>query len=349
MNPLIPGFGMIFIAAVAGGAFGLQYRVMRRYSVDNASFLSMLFATIVVPLIAVYFILPEWTSAITAVGLQANLVVFVFGFGWGLGAITYAYGFSILGMALAASLLKGITVAIGSGVPLIRHWHEVSDEARLMTIFGILVLVIGTVIAGKAGVMREKEMREDPQKAEAVAASPVTYKPTGRIFWLGLASCLLSGILSACANLGYEFADSLEKAMGGNLTWRATLIRWMPMYWGGITALTIFMGGSMIKHGTWRNYFTKDSLRDGLISSSMGGVHFLAQIPYGIGAFYLGTLGTTVGWGVNIGMALVVATTLGFLTGEWKGVSSTSTKTILSGIVVLMIAMGILAYANSLV
>ncbi len=350
MDNLISGFAFILIAGVAGGAFGLQYRIMRTYSVENSSLLSLFVATIVVPLIAVQFILPGWTSAIAEVGWGRNILVFVFGFGWGMGAITYAYGFNFLGMALAASLLKGITVAIGSGVPLIRHWNEVPAEAKLVTIVGLGTLLFGTALAGKAGVMREKELSADsneiPDDQDEVPST--VPKPMGRIFLIGLVMCLLSGALSACANLGYEFADPLERAMGQGLTWRATLIRWMPMYWGGITALILFMGGTMLKNGAWRNYFRPGTMRDFLVSSSMGGVHFLAQIPYGIGAFYLGTLGTTVGWGANIGVALIVATCLGFFTGEWKGVSNASVNVLLAGIAVLVVAIGVLAYANSL-
>lgn len=348
MNPLVPGFGFISLAAVAGGLFGLQYRVMRRYTVENASLLSMFFATIVVPLAAAHFIVPGWTSAIANTPFKTHAVVFIFGFGWGLGAITYAYGFNMIGMALAAAMLKGITIAIGSGVPLIRHWAEVSSAAKAVTIGGIAVMLVGTALCGKAGIMREREMRDlDSEENDSPDASPV-FRPTGKIFWLGMVCCLFSGLLSACANLGYEFADPLERIMGDDLTWRATLIRWMPMYWGGITALLVFMGGSMLRSGAWRNYFAKGSGRDLVVASSMGGVHFLAQIPYGIGAFYLGALGTTVGWGVNIGMALVVAAGIGFLTGEWKGVSKKSVQTLLGGIAVLLAAMVVLAYANRL-
>src|SRR5687768_3041691 len=90
---MVSGFLFILIAAIAGGAFGLQYRVMRRYTVENTSLISLFFATIVVPLIAVQFLLPGWTGAIQEVDLRTNLLVYGFGFGWGLGAITYAYGF----------------------------------------------------------------------------------------------------------------------------------------------------------------------------------------------------------------------------------------------------------------
>jgi L-rhamnose-proton symport protein RhaT len=351
MNPLVRGFLFIFVAAVAGGAFGLQYRVMRKYSVANASLLSMLFATVPIPLIACSVLLPGWTHALARAGLATNAIVFAFGFCWGLGAITYAYGFNILGMALAASLLKGITIAVGSGGPLIRHWDRIAAPARLITIAGLMVLMLGTALAGRAGIARERQTRE----AAAVVGGTVSSRlssASGKLFWVGLGLCLFSGVVSSCANLGYDRADYIEKAMtniaGENLTWKATLVRWMPMYWGGITALVVFMGGSMLSNGSWRNYYAPGTARDFAISSSMGFVHFLAQIPYGIGAYYLGRLGTSAGWGLNIGMALLVATALGFLTGEWRGVSRHAARALCEAVVVLTFAIGVLAYANSL-
>ncbi len=131
---------------------------MRAYKVENTSLLSMFFATIPIPLIACGLLLPGWTQAIARVGLAGNAVVFAFGFCRGLGAITYAYGFNLLGMALAASLLKGISIAIGSGVPLIRHWERIAPPERLAVIAGLAALLVGTALAGLAGIEREREM-----------------------------------------------------------------------------------------------------------------------------------------------------------------------------------------------
>jgi hypothetical protein len=47
-------------------------------------------------------------------------------------------------------------------------------------------------------------------------------------------------------------------------------------------------------------------------------------------------------------VALIVAASLGFITGEWKGVSKRAVNHLLVGIVVLIIALGVLAYAQSL-
>lgn len=345
------GFFMILIAAVCGGAFGLQYTILRRYTVDNAALLSLFFATIVVPLIAINIYLPGWTLALRSAGLQANLLVFVFGFGWGLGAFTYALAFNLLGMALAAAIIKGLTISIGAGIPLIRTWDTVSPDARTFTVIGIAILLVGTFISGRAGILREREA----ERKRASADHP-TLDAVGKgknLFFIGFLMCLLSGVLSAFVNLGYDFGDTLEAAMvrqSGleDLTWKATLIRWMPMYWGGITALLLTTGIRMYRNGTWRNYFGPGASRDFCLAAGMGIVHFMAQIPYGVGAYYLGKLGTSVGFGANIGMALIVAASLGFLTGEWKGVSRKAVSLILAGIGVIMVALLTLAYANSL-
>jgi hypothetical protein len=265
---------------------------------------------------------------------------------------------------------------------LARRWDQLSGQVLVVMVAGIVVLLVGTALSGRAGVMREREVagksghRKGPrgghERGEPVGR-PVQPAPAqtavaekaveegllstavhkgAKVFFLGVFFCLLSGVLSAFVNLGFDYGDVLEETMqklsADPLTWKGSLIRWMPMYWGGMLALLLCMGGLMVKKGTWRNYFAPGSGRDLLLASSMGFVHFFAQIPYGIGAYYLGKLGTSVGWGVNIGMALIVAATLGFVTGEWTGVSRNAVRTLKIGMTILIVAMGVLAYANSL-
>src|SRR5579875_1273674 len=169
MPTLFLGLLFILIAAIAGGAFGYQYRAMRKYTVENTSLLSMFVATVPVPLVACSIVLPGWSHALVQAGFRTNAIVYAFGFCWGLGAITYAYGFNILGMALAASLLKGITVAVGSGGPLIRHWDSIPSLARIVTIVGLSILIAGTAFAGRAGVMREREERGSTSALELIS------------------------------------------------------------------------------------------------------------------------------------------------------------------------------------
>ena len=89
-----------------------------------------------------------------------------------------------------------------------------------------------------------------------------------------------------------------------------------------------------------------DRARDFGFALIAGSCHFLAQIPYGMGAYYLGRLGTSVGWVFNIALSLLVANVLGFITKEWKGAPKASTRTLFVGLAVLVVAMGILAHGN---
>ena len=216
MHAPVLGFCFILVASVAGGAFGLQYRLMRRYTVANSSWLSVFIATVPIPLVACSVLLPGWTEAIARAGLATNAIVFLFGFCWGVGAITYGFGFNLLGMALAASLLKGISIAIGSGLPLLRHWNQVSESARIATIVGLTTLMLGTALAGLAGMLRERGARQGAEEQGIETLNPKARKavmnPVGRVFWIGKAIlCLISGVAAAGANLGYDYAGTASR------------------------------------------------------------------------------------------------------------------------------------------
>jgi hypothetical protein len=104
----------------------------------------------------------------------------------------------------------------------------------------------------------------------------------------------------------------------------------------------------MIRQRTWKNYLAPGTASDFGFAIILGCLNFLAQIPYGIGAYYLGRLGTTVGWVVNIASSLLVANAFGFLTGEWKVAPKSSIKMLYGGLAVLVLSMIILASGNSL-
>ena len=63
------GIALAVGSAIAAGLFGLQYTTMRRYTVSNASFLSVIVATIIVPPIFVSIMCPGWPQALQEAGL----------------------------------------------------------------------------------------------------------------------------------------------------------------------------------------------------------------------------------------------------------------------------------------
>jgi hypothetical protein len=121
------------------------------------------------------------------------------------------------------------------------------------------------------------------------------------------------------------------------------------VFWGAAVSLLLWFGGLQIRKGTWRKNFGKDAGHDWLMGVLMGVIWFLATIPYGMGAYYLGRLGTSVGWAVNIASSLVVANVFGFITGEWTGAPTRSVRTLYAGLAILIAAIALLAMGSSMI
>lgn len=348
MNPLVPGFALIFLAAIAGGVFAVPLRMQRHYAWENTWLLAFVFALVIIPISVVAIFLPVWTSAVAAAGTKTVLSAMAFGFMWGWGAVTFAIGISTVGLSLGYATIMGLATTIGSIIPMIRRWDEIAGDARVVVLSGIAVCLAGVGVCGKAGVIRE---RAADAGGSSSADAPRSLKPPLKVFLIGLAWCVLSGFLSSCANLGFDFADRVaqEAQRLGAAPLSASIGRWITVYWGGFLAILIGSGSKMIRKGTWRNYFAAGSGRDFGLAITAGCCHFLAQIPYGMGAYYLGRLGTTIGWVINIASSLLVANTFGFITKEWRGAPRTSIKVLACGLALLALAMVILAYGNSMV
>ena len=347
MNPLVSGFALIFLAAVAGGAFAVPLRTQVRYAWENTWLLAFFVALIVIPTIVVSIFLPVWSAALVAAGPRAVLLAMAFGFLWGWGAVTFAIGISRIGLSVGYATIMGLSTAIGSIIPMIRRWEEVPANARTVIALGIGVCIAGVAVCGRAGAMREKaaaSTAKTPGGADAAEGTAV------KVFLVGIAWCVLSGFLSACANLGFDFADRIaqEAVHLGAGPLAASVGRWIAVYWGGFLAISLGSGGTMLKKGTWRNYAKGGLGRDFALAVTAGCCHFLAQIPYGMGAYYLGRLGTTVGWVINISASLLVANAFAFLTKEWKGAPRGAVTTLLVGLGTLVAAMVIIAYGNGL-
>lgn len=348
MNPLVPGFALIFVAAASGGAFAVPLKMQRRYQWENTWLLGFLFALILIPLVVVSIFLPEWSSAVHAAKAGTVMTAMAFGFLWGWGAVTFAVGITAVGLSIGYATIMGVNTAVGSVIPMLRRWNEAPDNAKVVILAGIALCILGVAICGRAGMLRERKAGADPRSAPV--EGPALGLPP-KVFIVGLFWCVLSGFLSACANLGFDFADRVaqeaERLGAGPLS--ASMGRWITVYWGGYFAILLGSCYTMMKKGTWKNYFAQGSARDFAMSVLLGCLHFLAQIPYGMGAYYLGPLGTTVGWAVNIAFSLLVANSFGFLTGEWKAAPKIATRTLYAGLSTLALAMIVLAKGNSIV
>lgn len=330
------GLALVFLAAVAGGGLAVPLKKRRTFELENIYIPSTLVMMLILPLTMAQFVTPGWMEAVRAAGTQTVSSGVAYGFGWGVGAVLFGYGVTMAGMSVGYATIMGINTAIGSILPfLVKSPADLFTSGGLVILTGIAGCVIGVGVCGKAGAMRERNSDSVSQK---------------RRFGAALAVCVASGVLSSCANLGFAFTSKVGEAaedLGASPVF-STLASWIPVFWGAALALLLWFGSLQLKRGTWRKNIGPYAAHDWLMGIVMGGIWFVATIPYGMGAHYLGRLGTSVGWALNIAGSLIVANVFGFLTREWAGVSASVRRTLYSGLAILITAVVLLAVGSTM-
>lgn len=336
MHGILLGFALVFIAAIAGGGLAVPLKHRRSFELENIYVPSTLAMMLVIPFGMAQIVLPNWGQAIRIIEPGTLWAGAAFGFGWGVGAILFGYGVTLAGMSLGFAVIMGINTAIGSILPFV-----LKSPAQLFTLSGAVILlgiagcIAGVAVCGKAGSIREHQVGEGQGK---------------RKFALALAICGASGVLSSCANLGFTVAGPLsqEAVWSGARPVFSTLLSWMPVFWGASASLLLWFGLLQIKRGTWRKNFETGAFHGWSMGILMGIIWFIATIPYGMGAFYLGRLGTSIGWAVNIASSLIVANVFGFISGEWREAPAAALRTLRLGLGILVVSICLLAVGSSL-
>ncbi len=337
MPSQILGFLLVFVAAVSGGALAVPLKRRRTFELENIYVPSAAVMMLVLPFLMAAAVLPDWPAALRAAGETTVWAGAAYGFGWGVGAILFGYGVTMAGMSVGYAAIMGINTAVGSILPFL-----VKSPADLLTPGGVAILggiagcVAGVAVCGRAGAIRER-------RAGSGAERKAKFGPA-------LLICAASGVLSSCANLGFAFTSRAgeEAQRLGAAPVFATLASWLPVFWGAAASLLLWFGGLQIKKGTWRKNWGPDAGHDWMMGVLMGVIWFVATIPYGMGAYYLGRLGTSVGWALNIASSLLVANMFGFATGEWKAAPPRSVRTLYAGLAILLGAIVLLAIGSSM-
>jgi L-rhamnose-H+ transport protein len=343
-NSLVIGFALTVLGAICAGALGLLLRLQVRYSWENTWLVSQLVTMIVLPTCAAGLFLHRWIAAIASVGAPHVILIVVFGFLWGIGSVAFAIGIERVGLSLGFATIMGVVTALGAGIPIVRRWQGIPPQARLVTLCGIALCLLGVGLYGRAGVLRERGDARVPAGQEAAS------RGSGAIL-IGLGWCLLSGTFSACSNIGFDFAAPVARVLenAGADPLLASVVRWIPVFWGGYVAVLLFSTSPLLRNKTWKNFTAPGTGLDFLRAVGLGALSFFGQILYGMGASKLGMLGTSVGYAAFLAVSILAALVFGFMLKEWKQAPRQSLHVLYAGVTVLVVAVLLLAYGNSLI
>lgn len=337
---LFLGASLVLLAAICNGTLAVPQKFVKGFAWENTWGAFYLLTMIVVPAVFAAFFLKGAIATWYQAGIVQVLIPIAFGFLWGVGMTCFGLGVSKLGISLGYAVIMGLSVLVGSVVPLLsQHASEALTAAGLLAMTGIGTCTAGVAVCGRAGALREGAIHRSNGHATPQAGQ----------FVQGLVICILAGVLGSSINLAFCYAGEivrLSQQQYGNSPPIATLSAWILVFWGGFLATGPYSAFLLTKNATWKN-FTGENVGFNLtMAATMGLLHFLILFLYGIGAYYLGKLGTSVGWAACLSSGLLIANVAGFMTGEWRGASRQSRHCLFAGLAVLILGMCILGLAN---
>jgi len=357
MNALL---GIFFhsIGGFASGSFYMPFNKVKGWAWESFWIIGGLFSWLIVPPLAAWLTIPHFTEIIAAASMQILVIVFILGLLWGIGGLTYGLGVRYLGMSLGNSVVLGFCAAFGAIVPSVYYsvfpspgkvsfTDMMAHPGGQLVLLGVLVCLIGIAISGKAGMMKEKELTKEQQKASVAEFSLVK----------GLIIAVISGILSAFFNYGLEAGKPM--AAVANEAWKAlnpgqgeflyqNNVTYVVLLWGGLTTNFIWTTILSLKNKSYRNFTDKKTpIAKNLMFSAMAGtIWFLQFFFYGMGESKLGNGASS--WILHMSTIILTANMWGIYQKEWKGVTPKTKWTITTGIAVIIFAVIIVGIGNSM-
>jgi L-rhamnose-H+ transport protein len=348
-----------FIGGSASGSFYVPYKKVQKWHWENYWIVGGLFSWLIIPPLAAWLTVPNFTEIISHTTASTFWWTYFWGILWGIGGLMYGLGMRYLGLSLGNSVLLGFTSAFGALVPSIYYnYHSEPGKTSFnnllntswgrIVLIGIIICLIGIVICGRAGVLKEKELSEEKKKESIKEFNLVK----------GLIVCTISGILSACFNYGIEAGTPMSVV--ANNMWKtahpqATTeflfqnnVIYVVLLWGGLTTNFIWCMLLNIRYKTFGDYTDKKTplLRNYFFSALAGTVWFLQFFFYGMGESKLGNGASS--WILHMAFIILVANVWGIALKEWKGISRKTTITITMGILLILISVVMVGYGNAL-
>lgn len=339
-----------FIGGFASGSFYLPFKKVRGWAWESYWLVGGLFSWLLAPWVAAQLTVPGWAGIIAATPASTLFWTYLMGLLWGIGGLTFGLTMRYLGLSLGMSVVLGLTSVFGALVPpLYRDLAGLGGETMTsmlggsggqLVLLGVAVCVVGIVICGRAGMLKERTVSEADKKA-SVAEFHLAR---------GLFVAIVSGVLSACFNFGIEAGQSMAKLAverGGNPLFQNNVV-FVVVLWGGLTTNLLWCLVLNARNRTFADYLNAATpLKANYLLCAVAGITwFLQFFFYGMGASKLSNGASS--WILHMAFIILVSNGWGMVLKEWRGVSAGTFRLVLTGIAVILGSVVLVGYGNSL-
>lgn len=335
MEPIL-GLLLGLLSGVMTGSFSLPMKKTTRWSWEATWLVWSVCALLIIPWIIAFITVPDVLTVFSKARPADIFLVYIFGLGWGLGAVFFGQSIAMIGISLSFALCIGFATALGTLIPMLKNPQVFQTAPGLWSVAGIVVMAVGVTVCAVAGRLKEKQMQQD-------TAGPDPSK--GRMM-LGLLLATLGGIFSSMLNFAFNFSGSITKAaasLGASETSSSDPV-WAITLLGGLTTNAVYCSFLLSRNRTWNDYKKTGTASHWFLAALMGAIWMPSIALYGRAAVMMGDLGSSAGWGLYMGMVILISNVWGFVTGEWRGIRGKPIRLIIVGVVCLLIAIVLIGY-----
>ena len=325
---------LVLFASFFQGTFGLGMKYISPLKWEAWWIIQAFVAMIVVPMLWGIIAIPNLFEIIANIDSYTFLIAAFYGFLWGIGGILFGVSVEKTGISITYGIVMGLAASVGCMIPLFQMEGAFSQPSFPIILIGVTLLLIGVAITAVAGVKRDQlKLGENT---------------TGKTIKLGVLIAIASGILSAFLNVGFTKAAPIANLaiQDYNVSAQnASLASWVVVLIGAFVMNAGYALLLLIKNNSWYSFKEKNSKKAYFWAITTGVFWFAALAVYGQGASLMGDLGPVIGWPILLGLALVISNIWAYCAGEWNNAKKPF-KILLTGLVILIIAIAVLGYAN---
>jgi L-rhamnose-H+ transport protein len=332
-------FGLLIIALGSMGQSSSYVPInkIKDWSWENFWLVQGVFAWLLFPLLGAFMAnsLPE-LIAIYGSTTSATLQAMGYGVLWGVGGLTFGLSMRYLGIALGQSVALGTCAAFGTLIPAILTGTDLLSPKGLVLLLAVAVTLVGITLVGYAGSLRSRNMTEEERRK---AIKDFALKK-------GLLIALLSGVMSACFNLGLSAGIPVKEAAiatGARELFAQNPVTLLVTFGGFITNLVycLYMNRKN-KTGGEIARSSKAVLLNNLLFCALAGLLWYSQF-FGLGMgqsfFEPNSVMMAFSWSILMSLNVVFSNVWGIILKEWKGAGNKAVSFLAIGMAVLIISL----------
>lgn len=326
----ILGIILLLFAGFSQGTFGLGMKHQKPLSWANFWLIYTCFGMLIFPVAWGMASTGEFWNIICNTSSDILFKAIGLGFLWGIGGILFGKSVQYMGISITNGVVMGLAGGLGAIIPLMGIPGITESPSFVWVIIGVGMMLIGVGCSAFAGILREKGNKQTATSAESA--------PKGGT--IGLIIVVLSGVLSALLNVGFEAATPMVQA---------ALDSGVDVSAAGLPSRAVVVFGGFLMNAGYALYVLFTAPKETVVADAgetkgkavmwaglTGLLWFLPLGLSGIVAAMIGVLGNTITWPIMLSLSLVFGNIWGYTTGEWKGAKKAFMWMIASSVILIV-------------